>query len=328
MRNLEYYQKSFLKNDWKSGISVFLVALPLCLGIALASGAPLFAGLISGVIGGIVIGILSGSELSVSGPAAGLTVIVAAAITDLASYPGFLVAVILAGIFQLSLGVLKAGKFSAYFPNSVIQGMLVAIGIVIILKQIPHALGDDQDFEGEFEFNQIADNENTITEVIRSFVDFNTGALIIAFSCLILMIFWEKLAKKKKIFFISFPASLAAVALGIIMNELFAFYKPEYFLGSSLKHMVSVPTFDTFGEFSNSLIMPDFSFLTHSKIYTVAITIAIVASLESLLSLEAADSIDLEKRISSANKELVAQGVGNIFVGFLGGLPVISEIGS
>jgi MFS superfamily sulfate permease-like transporter len=326
MQNLNYYKKSFFKNDWKSGISVFLVALPLCLGIALASGAPLFAGLISGVIGGIVIGLLSGSQLSVSGPAAGLTVIVATAIVDLGSYQGFLVAVVLAGIMQLGLGFLKAGKFSAYFPNSVIKGMLVAIGIVIILKQIPHALGDDQDFEGEFEFNQIADNENTITEVIRSFVDFNTGALLISFSCILLMFIWEKLAKKKYNLFKSMPASLAAVIFGVVINELFSVYKPGYFLGASLKHMVSVPVFKSFSEFSTSLILPDFSFLTNPKIFVVAITLAIVASLETLLSLEAGDSLDPEKRISSSNKELIAQGTGNIISGILGGLPVTSVV--
>ncbi len=326
MQNFNYYVKSFLKNDWKSGLSVFLVALPLCLGIALASGAPLFAGLISGIIGGIVIGFLSGSELSVSGPAAGLTVIVASAITDLGSYSDFLVAVILAGVIQIILGFIKAGKFSAYFPNSVIKGMLVAIGIVIILKQIPHALGDDQDFEGEFEFNQIADNENTITEIIRSFVDFNTGAVIIAISSLLLIILWEKLAKKGNIFFNSMPGSLVAVAFGILINEIFAFYKPGYFLGNSLKHMVSLPTFNNFSEFSNSFLSPNFSILADSKIYIIALSLAIVASIETLLSLEAADSIDPERRISSANKELIAQGTGNVLAGLLGGLPVTSVV--
>ncbi len=326
MQSLKYYKKSFFKNDWKSGISVFLVALPLCLGIALASGAPLFAGLIAGIIGGVVVGFLSGSELSVSGPAAGLTVIVASAINELGSYPGFLVAVVLTGAFQLGLGFLKAGKYSAYFPNSVIKGMLVAIGIVIILKQIPHSLGDDQDFEGEFEFSQIADGENTITEIIRSLVDFNTGALIISLSCLLLMYFWEKLAKKKYNLFKSLPGSLAAVMLGVIINELFSIYKPSYFLGSSLKHMVSVPIFQTVSEFSNSLTLPDFSFLTNPKTFAVAATLAIVASLETLLSLEAADSLDPEKRISSSNKELIAQGTGNIFSGLLGGLPLTSVV--
>jgi MFS superfamily sulfate permease-like transporter len=326
MQDFNYYQKSFFKNDWKAGISVFLVALPLCLGIALASGAPLFAGLISGIIGGIVIGFLSGSEISVSGPAAGLTIIVATAIKDLGSYQGFLVAVILAGIFQLGFGLLKGGRFSAYFPDSVIRGMLVAIGLVIILKQIPHALGDDQDYEGEFEFEQVADSQNTITELIRSVVDFNYGAVIITLCCLLLMIFWERLAKKKVSFFQAFPASLAAVGLGIFINEMYAIYKPDFYLGSSPIHMVSVPFFKNFTDFTTTLISPNFSFLTNPHIYTVALTLAIVASLESLLSLEAADSIDPEKRISSSDKELVAQGVGNILTGFLGGLPVTSVV--
>jgi MFS superfamily sulfate permease-like transporter len=326
MQNSLNYQKSFFKNDWKAGISVFLVALPLCLGIALASGAPLFSGLISGIIGGVIIGIFSGSEISVSGPAAGLTIIVATAIKDLGSYQGFLVAVILAGILQLFFGYLKGGRLSAFFPDSVIKGMLVAIGLVIILKQIPHALGDDADYEGEFEFEQVADNQNSITELIRSFIDFNYGAVNITIACLVLMIIWDMLAKKKMKFFQAIPSSLMAVGLGIFINEMYAIYRPEYFLGNSSIHMVAVPLFETFGSFTSTLISPDFTFLSNPKIYTVALTLAIVASLESLLSLEAADSIDTEKRISSADKELKAQGIGNILSGFLGGLPVTSVV--
>lgn len=326
MQNFNYYQQSLLKNDWKSGITVFLVALPLCLGIALASGAPLFSGLISGIIGGIIIGALSGSEISVSGPAAGLTIIIFTAIKDLGSYQGFLVAVILAGVLQLIFGLLKGGRFSAFFPDSVIKGMLVAIGIVIILKQIPHALGDDQDYEGEFEFEQMADNQNTFTELIRSFVDFNYGAVNITLACLVLMIVWDIYAKKKIVFLQAFPSSLAAVGLGIFINEMYGIYKPEYFLGNSSIHMVSVPIFNTISDFTASLIAPDYNILANTKVYTVALTIAIVASLESLLSLEAADSIDTEKRISSADKELIAQGVGNMLAGFLGGLPVTSVV--
>jgi MFS superfamily sulfate permease-like transporter len=326
MQNLQYYQKSFFRNDWKSGISVFLVALPLCLGIALASGAPLFSGLISGIIGGIIIGIFSGSEVSVSGPAAGLTIIVATAIKDLGSYQGFLVAVILAGILQLIFGYLKGGRLSAFFPDSVIKGMLVAIGLVIILKQIPHALGDDSDYEGEFEFEQVADGQNSVTELIRSFVDFNYGAVNITIACLVLMIVWDGFAKKKIKFFQAIPSSLIAVGLGILINEMYAIYRPEYFLGNSTIHMVAVPLFKNVGDFTNTLISPNFTFLSNPKIYTIAITLAIVASLESLLSLEAADSIDTEKRISSADKELKAQGVGNILSGFLGGLPVTSVV--
>ncbi|MBP6409519.1 MAG: SulP family inorganic anion transporter [Pseudarcicella sp.] len=326
MQNFDYYKNSFIKNDWKSGISVFLVALPLCLGIALASGAPLFAGIIAGIIGGIVIGALSGSEISVSGPAAGLTIIVFTAIKDLGTYQGFLVAVILAGVIQLAFGYLKGGKLSAFFPDSVIKGMLVAIGIVIILKQIPHALGDDSDFEGDFKFQQLADGENSITEVIRSFINFNTGAVIITLSCLMLMIFWNKLAEKKISFFLSFPSTLAAVLLGIFLNQMYAHFSPELYLGDSSKHMVAVPIFASFSDFTSTLISPDFSFLSNAKTYTVALTVAMVASLESLLSLEAADSIDIEKRISSGDKELKAQGIGNILSGFLGGLPVTSVV--
>ncbi|MEA5259508.1 SulP family inorganic anion transporter [Arcicella aquatica] len=326
MSKFKYYQSSLLSTDWKSGISVFLVALPLCLGIALASGAPLFSGLLSGIVAGIVVSVLSGSEISVSGPAAGLTVIVATAIKDLGSYQGFLVAVILAGIIQIGLGYLKAGKFSAYFPESVIKGMLVAIGIVIILKQIPHALGDDQDYEGEFEFEQVADHQNTITELIRSFIDFNDGAVIISFACLALLILWDYASKKNITFFKVFPSALAAVALGVTINEMYAVFKPEYFLGNSPAHMVSMPVFKNFQDFTNVLLLPDFSFLKNPHIYTVALTLAIVASLESLLSLEAGDSIDPQKRISSSDKELIAQGVGNTIAGFLGGLPVTSVV--
>jgi len=326
MQNLQYYQKSFLKNDWKAGISTFLVALPLCLGIALASGVPLFSGLISGIIGGIIIGILSGSQVSVSGPTASLTIIIATAIKDLGSYQGFLVAVILAGVLQLIFGYLKGGRLSAFFPDSVIKGMLVAIGLVIILKQIPHALGDDLDFEGEFEFNQVADNQNSITELIRSFINFNYGAVNITIACLVLMIIWDRLAKKKIKLFQAFPASLAAVALGIFINQMYAIYRPEYYLGNSPTHMVVVPLFKTFGDFTNTIITPDFTFLANAKIYTLAITLVIITSLESLLSLEVSDSIDPEKRISSGDKELKAQGIGNILSGFLGGLPVTSAV--
>jgi MFS superfamily sulfate permease-like transporter len=326
MKKSENYQSALFKTDWKSGVSVFLVALPLCLGIALASGAPLLSGLLSGIIAGVVVSLFSGSEISVSGPAAGLTVIVATAIKDLGSYQGFLVAVILAGILQIILGYLKAGKFSAYFPESVIKGMLVAIGLVIILKQIPHALGDDQDYEGEFEFEQVADNQNTFTELIRSFVDFNYGAVNIAIACLILLILWDMAAKKGIKFFKLFPSSLAAVGLGVLINELYALYKPEYYLGNSPMHMVAIPIFNNTKEFTSALLMPDFSFLSNPHIYTLSITLAVVASLESLLSLEAGDSIDPKKRISSSNQELIAQGIGNTIAGFLGGLPITSVV--
>jgi MFS superfamily sulfate permease-like transporter len=323
---LRYYKTALLQSDWKSGLSVFLVALPLCLGIALASGAPLFSGILAGIVAGILVSILSGSEISVSGPAAGLTVIVATAIHELGSFQGFLVAVVLAGIIQIVLGVVKAGKFSSYFPESVIRGMLVAIGLVIILKQIPHALGDDQDYEGEFEFEQVADHQNTITELIRSVIDFNYGAVVISVSCLLLLIFWEKAAKRKGGIFAMIPASLVAVILGVVINEIYGVYFPTHYLGNSPVHMVSMPKMEGTADLLAALSFPDFSFLTNPKIYTVAFTLAIVASLETLLNLEAADSIDPYKRQSSSDKELVAQGVGNIVSGLIGGLPVTSVV--
>lgn len=324
--SIKHYQQSLLSSDWKSGISVYLVAVPLCLGIALASGAPLLAGLLSGIVAGIVISLLSGSEVSVSGPAAGLTVIVASAIKDIGNYQGFLVAVVMAGVLQILLGKLKAGRFSAYFPESVIKGMLVAIGIVICLKQIPHALGDDQDFEGEFEFEQVADHQNTISEIIRSFISFNTAAVLISIACLVLLILWDRASKKNIGFFKAFPASLAAVVLGVCINEFFGMFKPEYFLGNSPAHMVSIPSFQNIGDITSLLSFPDFSFLADSRVISVAFTLAVVASLESLLSLEAGDSIDPLKRYSSPDKELVAQGVGNVLAGMIGGLPVTSVV--
>ncbi len=321
-----YYQKALLKSDWKAGLSVYLVALPLCLGIALASGAPLFSGILAGIVAGTVVALFSGSEISVSGPAAGLTVIVASAIHELGSFQGFLVAVVLAGILQILLGLLKSGKFTAYFPDSVIKGMLVAIGIVIILKQIPHALGDDQDYEGEFEFEQVADHQNTITELIRSFVDFNYGAVLISIACLLLLIFWDKAIKKGFTQLNSIPSALVAVGLGIGINELYRLYLPHYYLGNSPLHMVSVPQTDGIQGLWHNLSFPDFSYLKQAKVYITAITLAVVASLETLLNLEAADSIDPHKRHSNADRELLAQGLGNMIAGFIGGLPITSVV--
>lgn len=323
LSNVDYYRESLLKYDLKSGLSVFLVALPLCLGIALASNAPLFAGLIAGIVAGLLVSLLSGSEISVSGPAAGLTVIVAGAITTIGSYQGFVVAVILAGILQVILGVLKAGKLGNYFPESVIKGMLVAIGIVIILKQIPHALGDDGDYEGEFEFFQ-PDNENTFTELIKSFLNFEPGALVISLSCLLIILLWEKAAARGIRFFKTLPASICVVLVGVLFNQLFRLFIPEWYLGNSPFHMVNIPIFNASA--SNILLLPDFGYLSNPQVYITAATLAVVASLESLLSLEAADAIDPQRRISSPNKELFAQGVGNIVSGALGGLPVTSVI--
>jgi MFS superfamily sulfate permease-like transporter len=323
MKQSEYIQ-SFIKGDWKSGIAVFLVALPLCLGIALASGAPLLAGLVAGIVGGTIVSLLSGSELSVSGPAAGLTIIVATAIIELGSFPGFLVAVIIAGVIQIALGLLKLGKIGGFFPSSVIRGMLVAIGIVIILKQIPHAIGDDLDFIGEFEFDQ-KDGKNTFTEILASFSTLKSGALLISAIGLIILFSWTKLGETFR-FMNALPASLFVVLAGVAMNESFAVWAPDWYLGDSKDHMVNLPIFASTSEVWSGLVSPDWSFLTNSKVYSIALTLAIVASLESLLSLEATDSLDPLKRISSPDRELLAQGVGNVASGLLGGIPITSVI--
>jgi MFS superfamily sulfate permease-like transporter len=321
---MNQYLNSFIKGDWKSGIAVFLVALPLCLGIALASGAPLMAGLVAGIIGGIVVSLLSGSEISVSGPAAGLTIIVATAITDLGSFPGFLVAVIFAGIIQIALGILKLGKIGGFFPSSVIRGMLVAIGIVIILKQIPHAIGDDLDFIGEFEFDQ-KDGQNTFTEILASFSTLKAGAVLISAIGLIILFSWTKIGEKLR-FINQLPASLFVVLAGVALNESFPLWAPEWFLGDSKDHMVNLPIFASSSEIWSGLIAPDWSFISNPKVYSIAATLAIVASLETLLSLEATESLDPLKRISSPDRELLAQGIGNVSSGLLGGIPITSVI--
>jgi MFS superfamily sulfate permease-like transporter len=323
MNQSEYIQ-SFLKGDWKSGIAVFLVALPLCLGIALASGAPLLAGLVAGIVGGTIVSLLSGSELSVSGPAAGLTIIVANAITDLGSYPAFLVSVIFAGAIQIVLGILKLGKIGGFFPSSVIRGMLVAIGIVIILKQIPHAIGDDLDFIGEFEFDQ-KDGENTFSEILKSFADIKIGALIISLIGLVILFSWTKLGEKFR-WMNALPASLFVVLAGVAINESFLLWGPDFFLGNSKDHMVNLPIFASSNEIWSGLVSPNWTFISNPKVYSIAFTLAIVATLESLLSLEASDSLDPLKRISSPDRELLAQGTGNLISGLLGGLPITSVI--
>jgi MFS superfamily sulfate permease-like transporter len=317
-----------LRFDAVAGLSVFLVALPLCLGIALASDAPLFSGIVAGIIGGVVVGFLSGSEVSVSGPAAGLAVIVADSIAKIGSYQGFLVAVMLAGVLQVGFGLLRAGRFGSFFPNSVIKGLLVAIGIVIILKQIPHALGRDNDYEGEFEFQQLADGENTLSEIYRAIVTASPGAVIISAVSLLFMIGWQRQAgRTKAAFFKNFPAALIVVFIGIGLNELFAAFAPAFYLGDTAhQHMVQIPTLAPGKSVLSILSFPDFSFLKTAQIYTVALTIAVVASLETLLNLEAADRLDPQRRVADPDRELLAQGVGNVLSGLLGGLPVTSVV--
>ncbi|MBD2703195.1 SulP family inorganic anion transporter [Spirosoma sp. BT702] len=328
IRTLSTYKAGYLRQDLPAGLSVFLVALPLCLGIALASGAPLFSGLVAGMIGGIIIGTLSGSEVSVSGPAAGLAVIVADAIIKLGSYEAFLVAVVLAGVIQFVMGIIKAGRFSSFFPDSVIKGMLVAIGIVIILKQIPHALGRDNDYEGEFEFQQLADGENTISEIYRAIETASPGAVIISLISLAFLIIWDQtVGKSTKAVLKNFPAPLVVVCGGVALNEFFRTAVPEWYLGDTAhQHMVQIPTIAAGKSVFSIFDFPDFSMLAHPQIYGVAGTIALVASLETLLNLEASDRLDSQKRVSSTNQELIAQGIGNMLSGLIGGLPLTSVV--
>jgi MFS superfamily sulfate permease-like transporter len=309
-----------LKNDIPASIVVFLVALPLCLGIALASGAPMLSGIIAGVVGGIVIGALSGSNLSVCGPAAGLTTIVIAALADLNSFQAFSCAVILGGLFQVILGVIRAGTIGHFFPAAVIRGMLSAIGLILILKQIPHALGYDKDFEGDDSFVQ-ADGENTFTEIINAFNYLTPGAIIISLISVAILLLWDKPIIRKNKYLQYVPGPLLVVIAGVLLNVLFKRSAPDFAIES--EHLVSLPLV---GDFIGQMTFPDFSQFTNPKVYTIAITLALVASLESLLSIEAADKLDEFKRITPLNRELRAQGIGNMVSGFLGGLPITAVI--
>ena len=310
-----------LKSDLPAGIVVFLVAVPLCLGIALASGAPFFSGMIAGIIGGIVIGFMSNSHLSVSGPAAGLAAIVLASITKLGAFETFLLAVVLAGLIQLILGFIKAGAIANYFPSSVIKGMLTAIGIIIILKQIPHAFGYDADAEGDLKFLQI-DGENTFSAFINAVSKINLGATLIALISLGILILWERPFFKKKLKLL--PGGLVAVIAAVVLNEIFI--RGGNSLAVTGDHLVNVPVAGSFSEFLGFFTLPDFSQLRNPQVYIVALTIAAVASIETLLCVEAVDKLDPQKRATSPNRELLAQGVGNTISGLIGGLPITSVI--
>lgn len=310
-----------IKSDFSSGLVVFLVALPLCLGIALASGAPLFAGIISGVVGGIVVGFLSNSHLSVSGPAAGLTAIVLTAITELGTFNSFLLAVLIAGLIQLILGFIKAGSISNYFPTNVIEGMLAGIGVIIFLKQIPHAIGYDNDFAGDEAFLQ-SDGQNTFSEFFIIFDYIQLGSLLITIVSLAILIYWTKVDFLKKLKLV--PPALIAVIFGILLNEFFIQYASSLAIGS--EHLVSLPVPQSFDELKNIIVFPDFSAISNSKVWIVATTIAVVASIETLLCIEAADRMDSQKRYTDTNIELKAQGIGNILSSLLGGLPMTSVV--
>jgi MFS superfamily sulfate permease-like transporter len=311
----------YLKTDLLSGMVVFLVALPLCLGIAVASGAPPFAGIITGIIGGLVVGFLSSSHVSVSGPAAGLIAIVLLAISQL-GYETFIVAVILAGFIQLVLGFAKAGMISSYIPTCVIEGMLAAIGIIIIKKEIPHAIGYDKAHEGDFFSLEKGAESGFFTEIINSINYAHLGAIIVTVVSLGILIAFNKVSFLKKIKVV--PGALIAVAVGIIINEIFK--STGSTLAISQEHLVTLPQASSFNEFLGQFTRPNLAGFTNPDVWIVAVTIAIVASIESLLCLEASDKMDPWKRYSSANTELKAQGVGNMLTGLLGGLPMTSVI--
>lgn len=313
-----------IKNDLPASIVVFFVAVPLCLGIALASGAPLFAGIIAGIVGGIVVGISSGSPLGVSGPAAGLAVIVLTSIATLGgSWTAFLTAVVLAGVIQLILGFAKAGFVAYFFPSSVIKGMLTGIGLLIILKQIPHALGWDKDTIGDDAFLQ-ADGQNTFTEIYRAVEFVTPGAVLIGGISLVLLIFWDKVLVKKHKIFQLIQGPIVVVLLGIIFNLLFQNGILNYSLAAD--QVVRLPVPHSVSQFFGQFTLPDFSQLTNPEVYKIAVLIAIVGSLETLLSVEATDKLDPDKRITPTNRELKAQGLGNIISGLIGGLPITQVI--
>ena len=316
----------YLKNDLPASIVVFFVALPLCLGIALASGAPLFSGLIAGIIGGIVVGSLSGSNIGVSGPAAGLAAIVLTAIGALGGYQNFLVAVVIGGAIQLLLGFLRAGIIGYYFPSSVIRGMLTGIGIIIILKQIPHFFGMDEDPQGDFAFLQI-DGENTLTELLKAINalisgNVSMGATIIAIVAMAILLLWSNVLSNKGKIFQLVQGPLVAVVVGIV----FYIVTKDGALGITDNHLVSVPVPGDFDSFLGQFTFPNFSAITRMDVWITGFTIAIVASLETLLCVEATDKLDPHKNVTPTNRELLAQGTGNIISGCIGGLPITQVI--
>ncbi len=319
---IPYYLHN-LKHDIPASVVVFLVALPLCLGIALASGAPLFSGVIAGIIGGIIVSWASGSHLSVSGPAAGLTVIVFNAIESLGSFPAFLLSLVFAGVLQLILGFLRAGLIGAFFPVSVIKGMLAAIGLILIIKQIPHATGYDVDFEGDESYMQET-AQSSLFELVEALEGITPGATVISGVALLILIAWESRLLKRVSFLQRVPGPLVAVVWGIAFNALAHRYAPEWSINQ--KHLVTLPELGSATNFFQQLQLPDFSHLANPNIYKIAVTLAIIASLETLLSIEAVDKLDPHKRIAPTNRELKAQGLGNIVSGMTGGLPITAVI--
>ena len=312
----------YLKNDIPASIVVFFVALPLCLGIALASDAPPLSGLIAGIIGGIVVGAISKSKIGVSGPAAGLAAIVASAISSLGSFEVFLSAVVLAGFIQILFGIIRMGVIGYFFPNSVIKGMLTGIGIIIILKQIPHFFGYDAEPEGADSFIEKT-GENTFSAILHILDNITLGSFVIGVLGLVIILFWDNILSKKHHIFKIIQGSLVAVVIGTILQVIFSSNET---LVIANQHLVQVPVPDSLTNYVDFLSFPDFSKVFTNEVLVIAFTLALVASLETLLSVEATDKLDPDKNITPTNRELFAQGIGNIASGFIGGLPITQVI--
>lgn len=323
MDKVEFYKKH-LKSDISAGLVVFLIALPLCLGISLASGAPLITGIIAGIVGGIVVGFFSKANVNVSGPAASVALVILTAISDLGSYEAVLLAVVLSGVIQIIWGFMGAGVTAYFFPSSMIKGFLASIGLILILKQIPHAVGYDAAFEGLTSFKQ-NDGHNTFSELYHMLGAISWGAVIITICSLIIILLWDnpKLKEKNK-FFKFFPGALAAVIASVFINQLFVSAFPSLALDPS--HLVQLPVAENISDFFNFFKTPDFSQISNPQVYVVALSIAFIASLESLLSTEAGDRLDPYKRQTPTNHELKAQGIGNIVAGMIGAIPVTAVI--
>jgi MFS superfamily sulfate permease-like transporter len=311
------------KQDLPASIIVFFVALPLCLGIALASGAPLFSGVIAGIVGGIVVGYASGSPLGVSGPAAGLAVVVFAALQTLGSWEAFLVAVMIAGIVQLILGYAKAGFIAYFFPSSVIKGMLAGIGLIIIIKQIPHAVGFDTSFEGDETLPSVI-NDNVLEIMLSVYEKLTPGALLISVISMAILILWDVYLTKKSKFFQILQGPIVVVGLGMLFFQLFKTNALPFALDT--EQVVSLPVTATIGQFFENFYFPDFSVLNNPDVYKIGIVMAIIASVETLLCVEATDKLDPYKRVTPTNRELKAQGLGNLISGFIGGLPITQVV--
>ena len=311
-----------LKHDLPASLVVFLVALPLCLGIALVSGAPLFSGIIAGIVGGTVVALMSGSPIGVSGPAAGLAVIVLNTIDELGSFEVFLFTVVIAGVIQLLLGVIRAGVIGYYFPSSVIKGMLSGIGILIIFKEIPHAVGYDKDPIGDLAFSQ-PDGHNTFSEWAYMLDGIQPGSVAITLIAMVILILWEQPFMKKLSFTKIIQGPLVVVVSGILLNMAF---QGNALLELGKEHVVNIPVADSIGGFFDQFTAPDFSQWQNYELYLTGLLIAVVASLETLLCVEATDKLDPFKRVTPTNRELIAQGTGNVISGFIGGLPITQVI--